>query len=106
MDGYCLEDKLTARQFSELVGLDYELAQTVYAAYAAENDEYNRMIGSLSSYSVPLMDMFLYVCDKLDSGLVTLDEDMTKTLHDAQKQMLSGKAQLQGKDYNRILISI
>lgn len=31
---------------------------------------------------------------------------MTKTLHDAQKQMLSGKAQLQGKDYNRILISI
>ena len=104
MDGYCLEDKLTARQFSELVGLDYELAQTVYAAYAAENDEYNRMIGSLSSYSVPLMDMFLYVCDKLDSGLVTLDEDMTKTLHDAQKQMLSGKAQLQGKDYNRILI--
>ena len=104
MDGYCLEDKLTARQFSELVGLDYELAQTVYAAYAAENDEYNRMIGSFSSYSVPLMDMFLYVCDKMDSGLVTLDDDLTDTLHDAQEQMLSGKAQLQGEDYNRILI--
>ncbi len=104
MDGYCLEDKLTARQFSELAGLDYELAQTIYAAYAAENDEYNQMIGSFSSYSVPLMDMFLYVCDKMDSGLVSLDDEQADTLHDAQKQMLSGKAQLQGEDYNRILI--
>ena len=104
MDGYCLEDKLTARQFSELAGLDYELAQTVYAAYAADNDEYARALGNFSSYSVPLMDMFLYVCDKADSGLVSLDDDIMDTLHDAQKQMLSGKAQLQGEDYNRILI--
>lgn len=104
MDGYCLEDKLTARQFSELAGLDYELAQTVYAAYARENDQYDQMIGSFSSYSVPLLDMFLYVCDKVDSGLVTLDDEQSETLHDAQQQMLSGKAQLQGTDYNRILI--
>ena len=104
MDGYCLEDKLTARQFSELIGLDYELAQAVYAAYASENDQYNQLIGSFSTYSVPLMDMFLYVCDKVDSGLVTLDDDLNDTLHDAQEQMLSGKAQLQGTDYNRILI--
>ena len=104
MDGYCLEDKLTARQFSELVGLDYELAQTVYAAYASENDQYNQLIGSFSTYNVPLMDMFLYVCDKVDSGLVTLDDDLSDTLHSAQEQMLSGKAQLQGEDYNRILI--
>lgn len=104
MDGYCLEDKLTARQFSELAGLDYELAQTVYAAYAADNDEYAQAIGNFSTYSVPLMDMFLYVCDKVDSGLVSLDDEMVDTLHDAQKQMLSGKAQLQGEHYNRILI--
>ena len=104
MDGYCLEDKLTARQFSELAGLDYELAQTVYAAYAADHDEYAQAIGNFSTYSVPLMDMFLYVCDKVDSGLVSLDDDLVDTLHDAQKQMLSGKAQLQGENYNRILI--
>lgn len=104
MDGYCLEDKLTARQFSELAGLDYELAQTVYAAYAADHDEYAQAIGNFSTYSVPLMDMFLYVCDKVDSGLVSLDDNLVDTLHDAQKQMLSGKAQLQGENYNRILI--
>lgn len=32
MDDYMLADKLTPRQFSELAGLDYEMAQVVYAA--------------------------------------------------------------------------
>ena len=33
MDGYMLADKLTPRQFLELAGLDYEMAQVVYAAH-------------------------------------------------------------------------
>lgn len=36
MDGYMLEDRLTSRQFSEMAGLDYELAQVVYTGYALE----------------------------------------------------------------------
>ena len=62
MDGYMLEDRLTSRQFSEMAGLDYELAQVVYTGYALENDEYGQVIGNFSNYSVPLIDMFLYVC--------------------------------------------
>ena len=104
MDGYMLEDRLTSRQFSEMAGLDYELAQVVYTGYALENDEYGQVIGNFSNYSVPLIDMFLYVCDEVDSGIVSLDQDQIDDLHDAQTQMLSAKAQLQGADYNRILV--
>ena len=104
MDGYMLEDRLTSRQFSEMAGLDYELAQVVYTGYALENDEYGQVIGNFSNYSVPLIDMFLYVCDEVDSGIVSLDQDQINDLHDAQTQMLSAKAQLQGADYNRILV--
>ena len=75
MDGYMLEDRLTSRQFSEMAGLDYELAQVVYTGYALENDEYGQVIGNFSNYSVPLIDMFLYVCDEVDSGIVSLDQD-------------------------------
>ena len=32
--GYMLTDSLTPRQFSELVDLDFELAQLLYSAYA------------------------------------------------------------------------
>lgn len=53
---------------------------------------------------MPLIDIFLFVCDQVDSGLVQLDEEQTADLHDAQAQMLAAKAQLQGTDYSRTLL--
>ena len=104
MDGYMLADKLTPRQFAELAGLDYEAAQLVYAAYAASQEEYGQVLGNLATYRVPLIDMFLYVCDKIDEGLVTLDDEQTETLNDAAKQMRSAQAQLCGTEYDRMLV--
>ena len=104
MDGYMLADKLTPRQFAELADLDYELAEAVYAAYAAEQEEYGQIIGGLSTYKVPLIDMMLFVCDKIDEGIVTLDDEQMDSLKDAQTQMESAKKQLQGEDFNRGLI--
>ncbi|MCR5303350.1 MAG: MMPL family transporter, partial [Lachnospiraceae bacterium] len=48
MSGYMLTDKLTARQFSELLGLDYEVAQLAYTAYAVEDENYGKVINGLS----------------------------------------------------------
>ena len=104
MDGYMLADKLTPRQFAELAGLDYEVAQVVYAAYAAEQGDYGTLAGGIAAYRVPLIDMFLFVCDQVDAGLVTLDADQTETLSDAKVQMESAKAQLSGEDYDRMLV--
>ncbi|MGN0564169.1 MAG: MMPL family transporter [Candidatus Heritagella sp.] len=104
MDGYMLADKLTPRQFAELTDLDYEAAQVVYAAYAAKNEEYGEIVSSLSTYSVPLIDILLFACDQIDSGIVTLDDDQTRLLNEAKTMMESGKNQLQGDEYNRILV--
>lgn len=104
MDGYMLEDKLTARQFGELADLDYEVAQLIYAAYAADQAEYGKIVSSLTTYEIPLIDIFLFVCEQVDSGLVTLDEEQMQMLDDAETQMLSAKAQLRGSDYSRMLI--
>ena len=104
LDGYMLADKLTPRQFAELAGLDYEAAQVVYAAYAAQHSEYGKLAGNLSTYKVPLIDMFLFVCEQVDSGIVTLSDDQTQMLQDAEVQMNSAKAQLQGTDYDRMLV--
>ena len=104
LDGYKLADKLTPRQFAELAGLDYEAAQVVYAAYAAENESYGELVGNIATYKVPLIDMFLYVCDKVDSGVVTLSDEQTDMLHDAEVQMTSAKNQLQGETYSRMLL--
>lgn len=101
MDGYMLADKLTPRQFSELAGLDYEMAQVIYAAYATEQGDYGKLMGNISSYKVPLVDMFLFVCEQADAGIVQLDADQTAMLRDAKTQMESAKAQLQGSDHSR-----
>ena len=104
MDGYTLADQLTPREFAELAGLDYEVAQVVYAAYAVQQEDYGQILGNLDSYQVPLIDMFLFVCDQVDSGIVTLDEEQTALLNDAYTQMTSAKKQLQGTDYSRMLV--
>ena len=104
MDGYMLADQLTPRQFAELAGLDYETAQLVYAAYAAMDGDYGRLVGKLSTYRVPLLDMFLFVCEQVDAGVVTLSADQTAMLQSAQTQMRSAKNQLQSDTYSRMLV--
>ena len=104
MGGYTLADQLTPREFAELAGLDYEAAQVVYAAYAAKQEEYGQILGNLDSYEVPLIDMFLFVCDQVNSGIVTLDEKQTTMLDEAYTQMTAAKEQLQGTEYSRMLV--
>ncbi len=104
MDGYMLTDKLTAREFSELLELDYEVAELLYMAYAVNDENYAKIINGLSTYSVPLIDIFMFLYDEVDEGYVTLDDDMMETLEDAHSQMQIALDQLQGEDYSRMLV--
>ena len=104
MDGYMLTDKLTARDFSELLELDYEVAQVLYMAYAVNDENYAKIINGLSTYSVPLIDIFMFLYDEVNEGYVTLEDDMMETLEDAHSQMQIALDQLQGQEYSRMLI--
>lgn len=104
MDGYTLTSRLNPRQFCELADLDYEVAQMLYTAYATSNEEYGEIIGGIHSYTIPLMDIFLYVCDMLNEGFVKLDTEQQEMLEELQVQLISGKEQLQGKNFSRMLV--
>lgn len=104
MDGYMLTDKLTAREFSELLELDYEVAELLYMTYAVNDENYAKIVNGLSSYSVPLIDMIMFLYDEVDEGYVTLEDDLMDTLEDAHTQMQIALDQLQGTDYSRMLI--
>lgn len=104
MDGYMLTDKLTARDFSELLEMDYEVCELVYMAYAVNDENYAKIINGLSSYSVPLIDMFMFIYDEVEEGYVTLDDDMQETLEEAHEKMQIALDQLQGDEYSRILV--
>lgn len=104
MDGYMLTDKLTAREFSELLELDYEIAEVLYMAYAVNDENYAKIINGLSTYSVPLIDIFMFLYDEVDEGYVTLDDELMDTLEDAHTKMQIALDQLQGESYSRMLV--
>ncbi len=104
MDGYMLTDKLSPRQFSELMGLDYEVAELIYAAYAVNDEDYAKAVNGLNTYKVPLIDMFLFLHQEVDEGYVTLDSDLKEQLDDAYRQMTFAKNQLQGEHNSRMLL--
>lgn len=106
MDGHMLTDSLTPRQFAEMTDLDYELAKLIYTAYAAEHEEYGRIVSGVEDYSVPLMDMFFFAYNKEEEGYVSLDEEQQADLDDLYEQLSDARAQLLGEHYTRMLVSL
>ena len=104
MDGYMLTDKLSARQFSELLELDYEVAELLYMAYAVNDENYAKLVSGVSTYSVPLIDMIMFLYEEVEEGYVTLEDDLMNTLESAYHQMNIAREQLQGEEYSRMLI--
>ncbi|MCM1525339.1 MAG: MMPL family transporter [Ruminococcus sp.] len=104
MDDYVLTDKLTPRQFSELVELDYEAAKLLYAAYAVNDEDYGEVINGLDSYGVPLIDMFMFAYDEVNKGYVTLDDELTDTLEELHTVLNDALLQLKSESFSRILI--
>ncbi len=104
MDGYMLTEGLTAREFSELMDVDYEMAELLYMAYAVNDENYAKIINGFAGYKIALIDSVMFLYDEVKQGYVTLEPDMEKTLEEANAKMQMAKDQLQGPDYSRMLV--
>lgn len=104
MDGYTLTDALNPREFSELAGIEYELSNLLYSAYAMNDDQYGQIINGLDNYQVPLFDMFLFLKDQMEKGNITLEGDIQDTLDDLFDQLEKAKLQLKTDNYTRLVV--
>ena len=104
MDGYKLTDALNPRELSELIGLDYEVVQLLYTAYAAEHNQYGHIVSGLEEYEIPLFDMFIYLKDQLKSHNITLSGDDQMSIGDMFDQLEMAQAQLQNDTYSRMVV--
>ena len=104
MDGYMLTDALTPRQLSELMDLDYEAMQLLYAAYAADREDYGKIAGGLDDFSVPLIDMIFFIYDQKEAGYISLGSSLEADLDDMHAQLVDATAQLKGEHYSRMLV--
>lgn len=104
MDGYVLTSALNPREFSELAGIEYELSNLLYSAYAVNDDQYGQIINGLDNYQVPLFDMFLFLKDQMEKGNITLEGDIQDTLDDLFEQLEKAKLQLKTDEHSRMVV--
>lgn len=104
MDGYTLTDALNPREFSELVGMDYEVIQLLYSIYAAEDAQYGAILSGIEEYEVPLFDMFLFLKDQMQSHNIDLSGEDQEMIDELFSQLESAQAQLQNDTYSRMVV--
>lgn len=105
-DGYDVGDSLTPREFSELTDMDIEKVMLLYASYAADQEEYGKIIGGIGTFRVPLIDMFKFVHKKVDEGYVKLDDEDREELDEKYEDIIDGEKQLESKKYTRIVLDL
>lgn len=105
-EDHVLTDKLAPRAFSELTDLDVEVVRLLYMAYAYDQGQNGPIFTGIDEYSVPLIDMFLFLYEQYEEGYVTLDAEMDKKLNDLYDTLHDAQLQLQGEDYSRLVLTI
>ena len=102
-DGRMLTDEMNPRQFSELAGVDIELARLLYQAYGLSVEEYGAIFQNPDDYSVPLIDVFEFLLDQKDKGVVNLTGEQADKVDDLQERLDVGLEQLRGEHWSRLV---
>ena len=105
-DGYSVGDMITARQFSELTDIDIELVRVIYAAYAADHEDYGKIIGGIDDYKIALIDLFDFVYDMSEDGYVNLDGELSDKLDELHDELTDGKKQLKSDTHTRLVLNL
>ena len=104
MDGYMLTDALNPREFSQLIGLDYEIVQALYGLYAVDQNQYGQILSMVEDYQVPLFDMFIFLKDQLQSHNIQLGGEEMAMMDDMFGQLEMAKEQMQSEEYSRMIL--
>ena len=106
MEGYTLTDALTPRDFSEMVGLDYEVVQMLYSVYAVEHDQLGAIISGLEDFRIPMFDLFMFLKDMMDDQNIALDMGGEMDVAGMLDQLAAAKEQLQSEHYSRMVMYV
>ncbi len=104
-DNHVLTDAFTPRMFAELLDLDLEKATLLYQAYGLQHEEYQVIFGNAEEYQVILLDMFEYLFEKVDQGLISLSPEQSQLIEPLRKELKRGTEQLRGINYNRMIFT-
>lgn len=104
-DEHVLTDLYTPQMFAELLDISAEESALLFQAYGVQHEQYQAIFGTRENYQVPLVDMFLYLFDMIDRGVVNLDEETLDQVNELRDTLNMGIDQLRGEHWNRLVFS-
>ena len=106
IDGeHVLTDGYNARTFAELLDIDVERSRLLFQAYGVQHEEYQALFGAQDAYEVPLIDLLLYLFEKVDQGIVTLDSRQNELLEGLRGSLERAVIQLRGEHWDRLVLT-
>ena len=104
-DDYLLTQKINARELSKLLGVEYDTCCLLFQAYGVEHEEYSAIFADVNDYTVPIIDLFMYIHEKMDLGIVNLDEEQTQDLNELYDKLVDAKDQLESDKFSRLVFT-
>lgn len=104
-DGHTLTEEMTAREFADMMDMDYSACKLLFQAYGAKNDEYNAILGDVTEYRVEPIKLLFFLRDYMDKKVITFSESDERDLYDTFDQLDDAVDQLEGDKYARIIFN-
>nr|AHF25268.1 RND family transporter [uncultured bacterium Contig1604] len=106
LDGCSLGDEVDAVTFAQIAGVDETSAQALFAYYAAEQGEHRAAREDLSGYKAPILDLFLFLHERVEAGDVELAEEQAELVRTLYEQLSMVRAQLTSENYSRLILDL
>ena len=106
MGGYKLGDAVNFQEFAQLSGMDETMSQGLFAYYGGLHGASSAVTEAPEEYRVPIIDLFLFLHDKAESGDFEVSEDQLALIRNLYDQLSMASDQLQGKNYSRLVLQL
>ena len=103
--GKLLTDLYTPEMIVGLIPIGEDQANLLFKAYALEHGHPEIALGDVSGYQVPLVDLAVYLMQKIDEGAVTLNRSQEDLMNTLRGELERGVKQLSGENYDRLVLS-
>lgn len=104
-DNYKLTDKYSVDGIVQLLDFDKDQIEKLYKAYRMEKEGLGSIKKDVAGYEIALIDLFQFLMDKVEHGIVTLDGETTNKLFQINEKLSFATNQLCGKNYDRLVFS-
>ncbi len=100
---HTLTEKLTPREVSEFVDMDYDTICLLYKVYGLKNEEYGAFFNDIDQCRLTLIDIVEFVKEEMDKEVINFDNEMTDDFNEIYDDLMDAKKQLEGENYSRLV---